>query len=190
MKDLATVTPAEFKAENPNGYALLVAEAQAEQQEKIGEMEVAVTEAESTKTLVQKACEALGIEKPEDLITKITDLTTRLGDKARVTVDTALDKLLMEKLPGDDNAEKRALVKRLVPIGEMEAKVEGAKDSDEAEKFIGEMLDNSFDTDAVIKTTIGEMQPAVVRRREELQRGAETLKDNDYVKPERVTFAS
>jgi hypothetical protein len=38
-KALSQVTPEEFKKENPNGYALLVAKATAEKDAKIGEME-------------------------------------------------------------------------------------------------------------------------------------------------------
>ena len=190
-KALSQVTPEEFKKENPNGYALLVTEAVADKDEKIGEMQAEVDQAKSAKDLVAEAMRTLGVEKPEDIITKITDLTTRVGEKAKATVNTALDKLLLEKLPGDDNAEKRELVKRLVPVGEMESKVADAKDNDEAEKFIGEMLDESFNTDKTLQSVIGEQQPPTVRRRDEMRGDPAKDKKNEYIETrERVTFGA
>jgi hypothetical protein len=180
-KALSQVTPEEFKKENPNGYALLVSEAVAEKDAKIGEMEVEVKKAEDAKGLVATAMQTLGVEKPEDILSKITELTTRLGDKAKVTVESALDKLLLEKLPGEDNKEKRALVKRLVPVGEMEAKVADVTDATAADKLIGEMLDESFDKDEVVQGIVGEQAPPVVRRREELRNGGGAGGQNDYI---------
>lgn len=180
-KALSQVTPEEFKKENPNGYALLVSEATKEADDKIGEMETQVEEAKGAKGIVADAMKALGVEKPEDILTRIADITAKMGDKAKVAVDTALDKLLLEKLPGDDNKEKRALVKRLVPVGEMEAKVADAPDAEAADKLIGEMLDESFDKDDVIQQYVGEQAPPVIRRREELRNGGgDPLKDNEY----------
>jgi hypothetical protein len=193
-KELSQVTPGEFKEQNPNGHALLVAEAQAEQATVIGEMEEKVKEGETAKTLLQRAMEAVGVEDAEALITKITDLTTRVGDKAKQTRDGALAKLLMEKLPGEANEEKRKLVTRLLPsavMGEMESKVEDAKDTDEAEKIVGEMLDAAFNSDEVIQGIVGEMSPPVVRRREQLRGEGSSLDNNPYVQTrERVTLGS
>lgn len=192
-KELSQVTPDEFKKENPNGHALLVAEAQAEQATVIGEMEKKVEEGESAKSLLQRAMEAVGVEDAEALITKITDLTTRVGDKAKLTRDGALAKLLMEKLPGEANEEKRKLVTRLLPsavMGEMESKVEAAKDEDDAEKIVGEMLDAAFNSDEVIQGIVGEMSPPIVRRREEVRGEGTKLDNNPYVNRERVTLGS
>jgi hypothetical protein len=189
-KELSQVTPEEFKAENPNGYALLVTEATAEKDKTIGEQEAKITEGEEAKSLLTKLCEAIGIDDPAKLLQAVTDLKTRIGDKAKLTTEAALDKLLAEKVPDES---KRALVKRLLPVGEMELKVADAKDAEEADKLIGEMVDKAFNDDDTIQTVIGEMQAPVVRRREDLSRtGSNTdaaLKSYG-VERERVTLGS
>lgn len=182
-KELSQVTPEEFKTENPNGYALLVNEAVADKDKTIGEMQEKLDEAEDDKSLIQKLCEAIGIEKPDELLAKVTELKTRIGDKARVSTEAALDKLLAEKVQDE---QKRALVRRLLPVGEMESKVADAKDAEEVEKLIGEMVTAEFDKDETIKTLIGEMSPPVVRRREELRTGEK----NPYIERETVKFGS
>jgi hypothetical protein len=63
---------------------------------------------------------------------------------------------------------KRALVKRLIPIGEMESAVADKNEEDADKKYIGEQIDEKFEKDDIIKGVIGEMQPPVIRRREEL----------------------
>lgn len=189
-KELSQVTPEEFKAENPNGYSLLVAEVTAEKDKLLGEQQVKIDEGEDAKSMLAKVCEAIGIDDPAKLLDSIKELTTRLGEKARVTTETALDKLLAEKVPDES---KRALVKRLLPVSEMEAKVADAKDTAEADKIISEMVDTAFNDDETIQTVIGEMQAPVVRRREDLSR-AGTSTDaalKSYgVERERVTLGS
>lgn len=188
-KELAQVTPDEFKAENPNGYALLVGEVTRDKDKTIAEMQTKVDEGETAKGKLKTACEALGITDPEKLLDAINDLTNRLGAKAKVTLDTALDKLLTEKVADD---QTRALVRRLLPVSEMEAKVADAKPED-AEKIIGEMVTESFDKDETIKTLIGEQTPPVVRRREDLSRGGGNTdaKLKTYgVERERVTLST
>jgi len=195
-KELSQVTPEEFKAENPNGYALLVAEATRDKDATIAEMDGKVKEGEKAQTLLGKVCEAVGLDpaKADDLLTKVEELKMRVGDKAKVTVSTAVEKLLKEKLPGDDDdsVAKRALVMRLLPMGEMETKIADAKPED-AEKLIGEMVDASFDKDDIVKNVVGEMQPPNVRRREDLSRssGSSDAALKDYgVQRERVTLGS
>src|SRR3954471_20498293 len=90
-KALSQVTPEEFKKENPNGSSLLVAEAVAEKDAKIGEMEAAAEAVKPKLTLLEKACGLLGIEKPEDILTKIEEVKARVGDKAKATVASSLD---------------------------------------------------------------------------------------------------
>ena len=184
-KALSQVTPQEFKAENPNGYALLVAEATKDADTKIGEMQAELDAAKNKLSLLDKACQLLGIEKPEDILTKLEEVQAAVGAKAKATVATALDKLLEEKIPGegDDVKAKRELVKRLIPVAEMESAVSD-KNADDAEKYIGEQVDEAFTKDEQIKSVIGEMQPPVVRRREELRLGG----DKDGLKRERVTL--
>lgn len=167
-KELAQVTPEEFKAENPNGYKLLVAEAVKEKDDLIAEMEADAKEGDDAKSLLTKLCEVIGIDKADKLLDAVTDLTTRIGAKAKVTTEAAIDKLLAEKVP---DKEKRSLVKRLLPVSEMEAKVADAKDEAEVTKLIGEMVDTAFNDDDTLKSVIGEMAPPIVRRREDLSRG-------------------
>lgn len=186
-KELSQVTPEEFKRENPNGYALLVAEAQAEQSATIGEMETKIKEGEKHKTVLDSVLAVLGIEDPEALVTEVTKLKEKVGAKAAVMVKDALAKLMEEKVPDED---KRALVMRLVPVGEMETKAADAKDGDEVEKIVGEMLDTSFDKDDMIQKIIGEMQPPVVRRREDLRSNTGGTNNNPYMQSrERVTLS-
>src|SRR3954471_13950259 len=77
-KALSQVTPDEFKKENPNGYALLVAEATADKDAKIGEMEAAAEVVKPKLTLLEKACQLLGVEKPEDILTKIEEVKSKV----------------------------------------------------------------------------------------------------------------
>lgn len=189
MKELALVTPEEFKAENPNGYALLVAEATASKDKTIGEMEAAATAAEADKTLLHQVMEALGIKEPDKLLAAVTELTTKIGDKATTTVKDGLAKLLEQKVPDEG---KRALVARLLPVGEMESAVADAKDADEATRVIGEMVDKAFNDDETIKTVIGEMQPPVIRRRDDLRTGdkSDAALGAYGIERERVTMGS
>lgn len=179
-KELSQVTPAEFKEHNPNGYALLRAEVEGEHKTTVAEMQTKVDEGESAKSLLAKACTLLGIEKPEEIEAKITDLKSKIGDRAKATLAAGLDAILAEKLPGEENKDKRALVARLLPVGEMESKVADATEED-AKKTIGEMVDAAFNTDDTIKTIVGEQSAPVLRRREELQSGAGLGSDNPYV---------
>jgi hypothetical protein len=171
-KELAQVTPDEFKAENPNGYALLVAQATAEKDSTIREMDDKIKEGDKAKSLLTKACELLGIEKPEEIEAQITALKASVGAKAKATLNSGLDKLLKEKVPGDDEDDnviaKRALMRRLLPVAEMETKLAGAKEED-ADKLISEMVNTAIDGDDTIKTVMGEMAPPSVRRTKEVR---------------------
>jgi len=183
-KDLSQVTPDEFKKENPNGYALLVSEAQAEQKETIGEMEGKIEEGKKHKSLLDDVMKVLGIEDSSALVDEVTKLKTKVGEKASMMVNDALAKLMEEKVP---NEEKRALVLRLLPVGEMETKAADAKDGEEVAKIVGEMVDDTINKDDVIKGIVSEMAPPVVRRREELRDGKD--KDNEYTRDRtRVTM--
>jgi len=172
-KELSQVTPAEFKDANPNGYALLVVEATKGKDERIAEMEGEVAEGNEAKSTLQTVMEALGIEKADEILSKIAELQEKIGDKAKATVDTALDKLLEQKVL---DPEKRAMVKRLIPassLGEMETKVSDASDTEDAEKYVGEMLDTVFNSDDMIKQIVSEQSAPVIRRREDLKTGSD-----------------
>lgn len=175
-KDLAQVTPDEFKKENPNAHALIVAEAQTEMKATVGEMEEKIEEGKKQKTLLDQVMAVLGIEDSSALVDEVTKLKTKVGEKANLMVKDALAKLLEEKVP---NEEKRSLVTRLLPVGEMEAKAADAKDGEEVAKIVGEMTDEALNSDDILKGIVSEQAPPVVRRREELQRGGD--KDNPYI---------
>ena len=187
-KELSQVTPDEFKKENPNGYALLVKEAQADQETTIGEMTAKVEEGEKAKSLLTKACEAIGITDPEKLVEELTSLKEKVGVKASAMVKTALDALLEEKIP---NEERRTLARRLLPVGEMELKAADCKDQEDVTKLVGEMTDKAFNEDDVIKGIVSEMAPPNIRRREELRDNAGgSDKPNPYIETrERVTLS-
>lgn len=183
-KHLSQVTPEEFKKENPNGYALLVSEATEEQTAKIGEMQSQVEEGNEAKTILDGIRKALKIGADADPLQAIASLMSTLGVKAKEVVKAELDKLLAEKVPDET---QRALVMRLLPVGEMEAKVSELKEDDDPAKVIGEMVTSSFDNDDQVKAVIGEMQPPVIRRREALKSSDNDLSDAG-VKRERVTL--
>jgi hypothetical protein len=186
-KELSQVTPEEFKKENPNGYALLVREALDEQQDTISEMEAKVTEGDKAKSLLTKACEAIGITDPDKLVEELTSLKEKVGVKATAMVKTALDALLEEKIP---NEERRTLARRLLPVGEMELKASDCKTQEDVTKLVGEMTDKAFNEDDVIQGIVSEMSPPVIRRREELRGGTGTGADNPYIETrERVTLS-
>lgn len=178
-KDLALVTPAEFKEHNPNAHALIVQEAQADMKVTVGEMEEKVTEGEAAKTALGEIRKLLKLDETADVLTNIASLMSKLGDKAKVIVNDTVKELLAEKFPGEDNAEKRALVGRLLPVAEMQTKVEDENDPEAAKKLVSEMLDDAIDNDGDIKTLIGEQTPPVHRRREELRGNG--LDKNEYV---------
>jgi hypothetical protein len=190
---LAQVTPEQYKTENPNGYTLLVNEAVAEKDTKIGEMQKEIDKGKEREGLLSKACELLGIENPGEIVTKIEEMKKKVGDKAKATVATHLESILKERIPGeDDDADviaKRALVRRLLPVAEMETKVSDVKE-DEAKEKIGEMVTSAIDSDSVIKAQIGEQAPPVVRRREELRSGdkLDSALKSYGVERERVTL--
>jgi hypothetical protein len=186
-KALSQVTPEEFKQENPNGYALLVAQAVAEKDTKIGEME---TDLQAAKVETDKLAEIrklLKVKDGEDILAAIAAVMSKLGDKARETLDAALDKVLAEKVP--DEAQRK-LVRRLLPVGEMESKLADANGEDAA-KLVGEMVTSAFDKDDMIKEIVSEMSPPVIRKREELRGGQDDSqgKTNPYINRERVTLS-
>jgi hypothetical protein len=184
-KELSQVSPAEFKEANPNGYALLVSEVTAEKDKTIGEMEAKVEEGKKHKTLLDQVMAVLGIEDMEALASEVTKLKEKVGEKASLMVKDALAKLLEEKVP---NEEKRALVTRLLPVGEMETRAADAKDGAEVTKIVGEMLETAFDKDEHIQTLISEQAPPNIRRREELGSHDKNLDKNEYVTRERVSL--
>lgn len=178
-KELSQVTPDEFKTANPNGYALLVKEVEDKSVEKIGEMDKKIEEGDKAKSLLTKACEAIGVTEPDKLVDELTALKAKVGEKAAALVKSALDTFLEEKVP---NEERRALVRRLLPVGEMESKAAEAKDGEAVTKLVGEMVDDVFSKDEVVKNILGETQPPVVRRREELGSKQGGDKDNEYIR--------
>lgn len=183
-KALSQVTPEEFKKENPNGFALLVSEATAEKDKQIGEMEKEIEEGKKSKSLLDKVMAVLGIEDAGALEAEVVKLKEKVGEKASLMVKDALAKLLEEKVPDEG---KRALVQRLLPVSEMEAKAADAKDGEAVTKLVGEMVDDAFNKDDLIKTQIGEMAPASVRRREEIRTGgSDSALQSLGIKRERV----
>lgn len=178
-KSLAQVTPDELRKENPNLAALLVRDAVEEKDTTIGEMQEKIEAGEDDKQLLVKLCEVVGLEpdKAQELVTKVTALKERVGDKAKATVTAGITKLLEEKVPDE---EKRAIVSRLLPVGEMETAVADAKDQDEADKIISEMVDAAFDKDEILQSYIGEQtapNPGTKRRQEFKSQGGNSNLD-------------
>lgn len=183
--DLAQVTPEQFKDGNPNGYALLVKEVEDKHKTTIGEMEDKITEGDAAKTELDEIRKLLKVDPSKSPLETITGLLSRLGTKATALVKAEVAKLIKEKV-GDDE-DQQALVLRLLPVGEMASAAADAEDEEGAKKLVGEMVDKAFNEDDVLKTLVGEQQPPVVRRREELNRAAGgSLDNNDYIERERV----
>lgn len=181
-KDLSQVTPEEFKAENPNGYALLRVEIEREHATVVGEMEAKLTKAEQAEQLLGEVTKALKVDDPAKALEAISSLMTRLGDKAKSTVAALVDQILGEKVTDETN---RAYVKGLlVPVvGEMETKVADVATEEDAKKVVTEMIDAQFNENDLIKTLVGEQSAPIIRRREALQAqtGNGVGKDNEYV---------
>lgn len=187
-KELSAVTPDEFKAGNPNGYALLVSEMTKEKDAEIATLTEAVEEAEESKTMLVKLCETLGVTDPKDLLAKVNEIKQRVGDKAKASVDAAIDKLLAEKV---SDPEKRPILKRLIPVGEMETKAADVKTTEEVEALVGEMIDVVFNSDEIVKGIVSEMAAPLVRRREDLTRqqgSTATAVEKSGMTRERVTL--
>ena len=178
-KSLAEVTPEEFKEGNPNGYALLVREISAGKDEEITALETVVEAAKADKTLLEEIRGVLKMSADDDVLAQIGKLMRKLGEKAKQSVEEALDKVLAEKVPDE---ETRKLVRRLVPVSEMEAKAADLSEDatgEDVDKLVREMVDASFDSDEVIQTYVSETAPPLVRREEELRGGD---KKPDYEK--------
>jgi len=187
-KELSQVTPEEFEKENPNGYALLVSKATAEKDKIIGEMEAKVKEGEEDKKLLDEIRKSLKIDADADPLEKIATLMQKLGVKAKEAVDKALDSILEERIKDE---KTRGIVKRMMPVAEMESKAVDAKNKEEVEKIVKEMTDASFNEDEIVKEMVSEESAPVVRRREEFMRGLgdtdKALKDSGMER-ERVTL--
>jgi hypothetical protein len=170
-KSLAEVTPEEFKEGNPNAYALIASEITAEKDTEIEALETVVEAAKADKTLLEEIRGVLKMSADDDVLAQIGKLMRKLGEKAKQSVDEALDKVLAEKVPDE---ETRKLVRRLVPVSEMRSKAadlpEDAK-AEDVDKLVREMVEESFDSDEVIQTYVSEMAPPLVRREEELRGG-------------------
>lgn len=179
-KTLAEVTPDEFKKENPNGYQLLVNQVNTETAELISEMETKVAEGDKAKSMITKICEALGIEESDDPLETIAALSKKVGIESKKVLDSVLEKVLAKKVPDEQN---RALIKRLMPVSEMQTKIADAKDDDEAETFVNEMVEAVFNSDDGVKTLISEQSAPVLRRRELQGAGSQS---NNYATRERV----
>jgi hypothetical protein len=61
----------------------------------------------------------------------------------------------------------RKMVRRLLPVGEMELKAAEAQDADAANALVGEMIEGAFNSDEQIQELVSEMAPPTVRRRDE-----------------------
>jgi hypothetical protein len=172
-KALSQVTPEEFKKENPNGYALLVAEATAEKDTLLAEQTAKVEQGEEAQGMLSKVREALGLKEDADPLAAIAQMSKRLGDEARAVYDKLLDKELVKRIPGedDDAKEQRALVRRLVFAPEMTDKLKDVSDEDAAAKLVSEQVEGTFNDDEMVKKLISEQTAPVVRRREELRGG-------------------
>lgn len=168
-KELSAVTPEEFKEGNPNGYALIVSEVKADSDKIIGEMQVEIDAAAEDKKLIEDLRTTLKANEGDNLLEKVAHLAKRLGEKAKAQVDDVLAALLAEKVPDEDT---RKLVMRLLPVGEMETAAEDAADADEVKKLVGEMVEDAFNKDELIAQYVSEQAAPIVRRREELDRGA------------------
>jgi len=174
-KSLAQVSPEEFKTENPNGYALLVAEIEGKSTDTIAEMEQKLDAAKKESDLLAEIRKTLKVGENDDLLTVIANTMSKLGAKAKETVDQLLDKVLEEKVPDE---KTRLLVKRLMPVTEMEAKATDV-DDEGAEKIVSEMVEDTFNKDDMVKELVSEQAPPVIRRREDLRKGGSG--DNPYI---------
>lgn len=173
-KSLAQVSPEEFKAENPNGYDLLVREAVAEKDDKIAEMQDKLDAAEDDKKLLGDIREALKIDADSSPLEKIGNLMKRLGEKAKQQVEDALDAVLAEKVADEDT---RQLVKRLMPVAEMESKAGDLTEDDSVEDLVAEMVTAAFDGDEVVQQFVSEQSSTpIVKRRTQLHNLSEVEK--------------
>lgn len=188
-KDLAAVTPDEFKEANPNGYALLVREITQEKDGEIATLTQEVEAAKAEKTLLEEIRGVLKLTADDDVLAQIGSLVKKLGERAKVSVEDALDKLLAEKVPDE---ETRKLVRRLVPVSEMIGAAEKLPEDatpDDVERVVREMVDDSFDKDEVIQTYVSETGAPSIRRNEQLRNGGEVDFDKLGMKRERKVLA-
>jgi hypothetical protein len=165
-KDLAAVTPQEFKEANPNGYALLVSEVTAQSDAKICEMQEQVDAAAEDKRLIEELRSVLKLKPEDNLLEKIGSMVEKLGVKAKEVVDSTLDELLGEKVKDEG---RRRLVRGLLegrrPAMEMAA---GEKaDAESAKTVVREMVEQAFNEDDLIKEQVSEMSPPLPRRHEQ-----------------------
>lgn len=178
-KDLAQVSPEEFREANPNGYKLLVSEISAEKDKEIATLTQAVEVGEGDKTLLDEIRKVLKLAVDANPLEQIARLMAKLGEKAKASVSEELDKLLAEKVPDE---EQRKLVRRLVPLAEMEAKAEDASDAEAVKKLVTEMTETAFNDDDMIQQVVSEQTPPIIRRREDLSRQSGNATEETFTK--------
>lgn len=166
-KNLAAVTPEEFKKENPNGYALLVREAQEESLTRIAEMEEKVKTQDEQISLLDKLLATLKLDKSENVLQDAAALIEKIGAEARVVYEKLLEKELVKRVPDE---KQRGLVQRLVFSAEMQTRIQDANE-EEASKLVSEQVEKAFNDDDNVKFVVEQTAPPVVRRREEIQNG-------------------
>jgi hypothetical protein len=166
-KNLAAVTPEEFKKENPNGYALLVREAQEESLKLVAEMEEKVKTSEEQISLLDKLLATLKLDKSENVLQDAAALIEKIGAEARVVYEKLLEKELVKRVPDE---KQRGLVQRLVFSAEMQTRIQDANE-EEASKLVSEQVEKAFNDDDNVKFVVEQTAPPVVRRREEIQNG-------------------
>ena len=191
-KALSAVTPEEFKTENPNGYALIFAAGQAAGDQLVAEMKDEATKAEPAVSFMQKVRALLGLKEDDgsDPYDALVTMFNRLGEEAKAMTNKAIDKMLAKEIPDE---QKRAVVKRLLPIGEMVEKVKGLPsdaDEEKVESVISEMYSANVDKDDVLKGIIGEQTAPSIRRSESLRTAGEGTDLNKAVAAQGMTAGS
>jgi hypothetical protein len=151
VSDLSKVTIAEVKTEAPSLYQLIVNEAQAEQNEKIEELEEKVKDVDENVTLFAKLRDALGIDEKTDILDAVVQMITKIEDAGRKTVNEKLSEILGEKIKDDD---ARSVVMRLMPVSEM-----ADLDDDALKVKVNEMIDNDEGIKSIINRVAGSPGP-------------------------------
>ena len=148
-KEIASMTEAELRQHNPTLVELVERKATQTQTERISEMEEAEKPIKAKADILDQVRMKLGLDENANVIESVVTMIQRVEELGREKIKGVLDEILGEKVK-DEKA--RALVKRLVTVGEME----NGEDETTYKARVEKAIDDTMNED-VVKAAISEM---------------------------------
>ena len=148
-KEIAALTEAELRQHNTTLVELIERKANQAQADKISEMEEETKPVKAKADLLDQIRTKLGLDENANVVESVVAMIQKVEELGREKIKGVLDEILGEKVK-DEKA--RALVKRLVTVGEME----NGEDEKAYKARVEKAVDDTMQED-VVKTAISEM---------------------------------